>query len=719
MDEDLRRLADQAGIEAGYWDALGTRRDLTEPTARALLVTLGFEADDPGAALRGLEEAQWRETLPPVVCLPADELPTLELVLDVLDEQTEVAWQLTLESGTVMHGTSRPQALAAHHRRVVDGRERGRYHLSLTPTTTLPPGYHHLTLPATGAACTLIAIPPRCHIPSDLEAGRRVFGVAVQLYSLRSAHNWGIGDFTDLAELATIAARGGAALIGVNPLHARHLVHSEDASPYAPSSRLMLDPLYIDIEACADLEHCASARALIDSTDFQDRLTRVRDTGLVEHSAVTALKLPILRQLFDTFRRRRDTGADAARAADFDAFVTDGGVPLGEFATFEALRLWRAASDGAASTWRSWPAAWRDPDSAEVMDFRVRHAVDIEFQRYLQWQADRQLGAAASAARDAGMAIGLYRDMAVGAADDSAETWANGSLIAAGASVGAPPDLLNREGQDWGLPPWNPRVLAARAYAPFAALLAANMRYAGALRIDHVMALTRLFWIPRGMNGDAGAYVRQAFDKLAGIAALESQRQACLVIGEDLGSVPEGLREALAARGFLSYRVLLFERHWDGDGSFKHPHEYPVQALATVATHDMPTIADYWSGNDIPRREALGLYPQPDLAAAETARREDERAGLLALFTELGLAPPEPTAAAVTHALHAVIARSEAMLAVVQLDDIAGEIEPVNIPGTHREYPNWQRKVNLPLEALEDDPRWQTLVAAMGAAGRT
>jgi 4-alpha-glucanotransferase len=342
----------------------------------------------------------------------------------------------------------------------------------------------------------------------------------------------------------------------------------------------------------------------------------------------------------------------------------------------------------------------------------------VEFQCYLQWQADLQLGAAAAAAREAGMSVGLYRDLAVGAADDGAETWAAGDLIARGASVGAPPDLLNREGQDWGLPPWNPRALEARAWAPFRALLAANMRHAGALRIDHVMALTRLFWIPAGCKGDTGGYVRQAFDALAGLVALESRRNGCLVVGEDLGSVPDGLREALGARGLLSYRVLLFERHWNGDGSFKRPWEYPHQALATAVTHDMATIAEWWAGGDVPRRAALGLFPEPALAEAEAARRAPEREGLARLAAELGMAAPGSEAQAPAATLHALVARTAAMLAVVQLDDIAGENEPINIPGTYREYPNWRRKVSLPLEALADDARFRALADAMREAGR-
>lgn len=720
MDDALRRLATLAGIEEGYWDALGTHRELTEETACALLAALGVAAgDDRAASVQALEDEPWTQALPVVVCVRAEQPLTVDVVLDAACTDEPVAWRLTLESGAVTTGAAHPQTGGDDSVRLVDGRPRVRCRLPIALDPVLATGYHRLELPRLGAICTVIAAPTRCHIPPVLADGGRCFGIAVQLYGLRSRRNWGIGDFTDLAELARSVARGGGALIGVNPLHARHLVHPAEASPYAPSSRLMIDPLYLDVEAIADFAHCAPAQTLVASDAFQARIAAARATPLVDHAAVTALKLPVLSLLHASFRARRRAALEATRSAAFDAFVAAGGADLAAFARFEALRLSRAALDGIAHPWRSWPIDWQQQDSAALREFARSHANDIEFQLYLQWQADAQLAHATASARAAGMQIGLYRDLAVGAADDGAETWTNGALVAAGASVGAPPDLLNRQGQDWGLPPWNPRELAARAYVPFAHLIGANMRHAGALRIDHVMALTRLFWIPAGKQGESGAYVRQAFDALTGVLALESVRHTCLVIGEDLGSVPEGLREALADRGLLSYRVLIFERHWAGDGHFKRPHEYPHQALATVVTHDMPTIADYWAGGDIPRREALGLFPSPDLAAAEAARRVDERERLLALLEELGLRPAAADDTNVTQALHGVIAESQAMLAVIQFDDVAGEVEPVNIPGTYHEYPNWRRKVSLPIEDLDSDPRWLALVQAMRQAGRT
>ncbi|MBL8381273.1 MAG: 4-alpha-glucanotransferase [Burkholderiales bacterium] len=595
MDETLARLAADCGIEPGYWDGLGQRRDLSEDGARAIVAALGY----PGP--------------------PAEEL----------------------------------------QRRASRTRVRGQ-------------------------PCA----PSACHIAEDLQQGRRVWGLAVQLYALRSERNWGSGDFTDLAALARVAAAAGAQAIGLNPLHARTLSRPDDASPYAPSSRLFIDPLALDVEAVAGYGGDATLRA--GSPEFQARLAAQRALPRVDHAAVCALKLEILGLAYTHWKANTGTAGQAA-LAQFSAQT--GEQALQQFCDFEAARLGTTSPAG-------------------------RVGAESGFHAFLQWQCDLQLGAAAATARAAGMRIGLYRDLAVGAAADGAEVAAHPHLFADGMHVGAPPDLLNREGQDWGLPPWIPERLADASYQPFRDLLRANMRHAGALRIDHVMALTRLFWIPRGARGSAGAYVRYDFDAMAACVAEESRRRACMVIGEDLGSVPDGLRDALSQRGLLSYRVLLFERHWDGDGSFKQPWEYPRQALATLATHDMPTVADFWDGGDIARQESLGLLPPGTTSATAHERRAAERAGLAALCRALDLPAPGEDGAQASDSLHAVLARTESMLAMVQLDDILGETEPVNIPGTWREYPNWTRKQGRAIEALAADPRFERVASLMRAAGR-
>lgn len=719
MNEALLRLAEAAGIENGYWDGLGIRRDLREPTAAALLDALDINAASGTDAQCSLlaDEAFLKPLPPSVVVRLGTAAPAASIALPLNRRDETFAWEVALEGGGQRGGDFVPAQSQQAETREICGRSYGRFSLRLP--ADIPAGYHRLRLPSLQCTVPLIVGPARCYVPAPLEQGVRCWGIAVQLYALRSARNWGIGDFGDLASLAATAGHAGAAFIGLNPLHARHLARPDDASPYAPSSRLFLDPVYIDVQAADDLAGCPEAIAAIAQFDFQVRLAAARKQRLVDYPAVTALKLPVLEHLYRHFRKRA-ADPDDARGADFRCFRQQGGEPLARFAEFEALRLHLRESEGRVSGWQDWPEELREPAGPGVERFRRDAAQRIEFQIYLQWVAAAQLRDAAAAARAAGMSIGLYRDLAVGAAQDSAETWSEPHLFAHGISVGAPPDMLNRQGQTWGLPPWNPRALARQGYAPFRRLLAANMRDAGALRIDHVMALLRLFWIPQSMSGADGGYVRNPFDELATIVALESERNRCMVIGEDLGSVPEGLRASLQDRGFLSYRVLVYERHWQGDGEFCRPDEYPRQSLATVATHDMPTMTEYWRGGDIARRAQLGMYPAPAQREEDSARRHGEREGMLRLLGEIGLSPGDPAdASKVIASLHAAVGRTRSMLAVVQLDDLIGETEPANIPGTHREYPNWRRKLGMPIEDIFSDDRWSQLSSIMREAGRS
>jgi glycogen operon protein len=698
VNDVLARLAGAAGIEPGYWDGLGTWRELEASTAEALLRAMGFDVDgDLDAQYRAVENSAFTAPLPPAMVVRAGTFPSIPVALS---SKQRVAWELTLESGERLTGVQDIAALERIDERDVDGQRRVRVRLPLP--IPLGPGYHMLRLIEPSAATTtLIAAPERCFIPARLAAGARTWGVAVQLYALRSERNWGIGDFSDLAVLASAAGRAGAGFVGLNPLHAVHLADPERASPYSPSSRRFLNPLYIDVEAVAEFADCAAARDAAHEPAFRARLDAARGTHLVDYTSVTALKLAILELLFRHFDASAGPRADA-----FRAFMRSGGNALAGFARFEAYRLQHRGEVPPA-------------DSEALLRFESKAERQIRFQMYLQWLAAQQLRAAEMAASSAGMAIGLYCDLAVGAAGDSAECWSARGLAVINANVGAPPDLLRREGQDWGLPPWNPRALEARAFRPFVELLAASMDYAGALRIDHVMALMRLFWIPAGLTGAHGAYVRNPFETLIAIVALESLRKRCIVIGEDLGSVPPGLRERLQAAGVLSYRVVRFERHWDGDGSFRRPWEYPAQSLATPVTHDMPTIAEFWRGGDIDRWADLGFDSSPERLESERERRAGEREGILSLLAEIGQAPADPAdVAAITQALHAATARTASMLAAVQLDDVIGESEPVNIPGTNREYPNWRRKLGLTLEEILVDPRWRHLAEIMRAAGR-
>ncbi len=435
-------------------------------------------------------------------------------------------------------------------------------------------------------------------------------------------------------------------------------------------------------------------------------LTALTARDEVDYVAVWQAKRAVLDACFATFDRRAE---DDPLAVEFAAFVAEGGTALRNFAAFETI-----AAAHPRLPWQRWPAALRSPGAPHVAEFALQHPRDIRFACYLQWQADRQLRAVVRDAHAAGLVHGLYRDLAIGAAPDGAEAWANADGLARGASIGAPPDPFSPTGQVWDLPPAIPHRLTASAYAGFRELLAANMRHAGALRIDHVMGLTRLFWVPDGGRAGDGAYVAYPFDDLLAVLALESRRARCVVVGEDLGTVPDGLRERLAAADVLSYRVLWFER--DGD-TFRAPERYPAKAAACVSTHDLPTIAGWWSGADIVEKAALGLIGD-DAALAERATRAADKQSLVrALAREAVPGDPPLDAAAphdatVTAAVHRYIAATPAEFVLFQANDLAGETVAQNLPGTDRERPNWRRRTSVVAARL-----WDTRAGRLTVAG--
>ncbi|RYF83761.1 MAG: malto-oligosyltrehalose synthase, partial [Comamonadaceae bacterium] len=567
----------------------------------------------------------------------------------------------------------------------------------------------------------------RCHLPEDREpAGdgtvARQWGIAAQLYALRSDRQWGIGDFTDLAELAASAARMGAQAIGLNPLHALFADDAHKCSPYSPSSRLHLNALYIDVEAVAAYQRTPAARRLVASPAFQARLTALRAAEQVDHVGVAAAKLEVL-GLVHTQWRLDATSAEPTAAADeraeFEAFVNLRGEPLQRQALFDALQTHFKAADPQAWGWPRWPQALQSPDSAEVDAFAQEHASRVEFFAWLQWLADSQLQAAAQRCRAEGMSIGLYLDQAVSVDRYGADAWQAGDVLATRVSVGAPPDEFNPLGQDWGLPPLRPDRLRETGYRLFIDTLRASMRGAGALRIDHVMGLVRLFCMPPGGTPADGAYLHYNAEELLAIVALESQRHQCVVIGEDLGTVADDTRELLQRFGLLSYRLLYFEREGD---RFKSPDAYVQDALVSVSTHDLATLQGWWSATDLRERIRLDLFPNAGIARRQLADRAQERVQLLFALQDAGLLDQAEVASslagerlslAATTAVHAWLARTPARLMMVQAEDLLGVAEQANLPGTVDSHPNWRRRLPLPAPQWQADARASAIAAAV------
>ncbi len=688
----LRALADALGIAPGYYGQTGEWNACGDETRERLAAALGYPAATEGeaaASLEALRDAGRPAGLAPVrvVKQSADDAGIVELRLPEAVAAT-IAWELdlVLESGEVFRTSG-------------EGPRGAGYAMQLSLPVRPPLGYHLVRVAVVGlpagpiaAEQSFVVVPERCTSPAELLGeGTRGFGIVANLYTVRSARDWGVGDLTDLATIAEWAASLGASFVGVNPLHA---LHDRDGaiSPYSPVSRLFRNPIYLDPERIPEVRDSLADRALLASPGLQRELAALRASDMVQYERVMALKRPLLRAAFDAFVE----GARRERRTAFAAWRERREPEVGRFATFMAL------AERFGMDWSAWPDGFADARSDTVHAFRASHADDVEFHCWMQWVLDEQLAEVASRGRAAGLAIGIYQDLAIGTAAMSADVWSDPELFVRGVSVGAPPDPYSAVGQDWGLPPIDPRRLQRDRYRHWISLLRAGFRHAGALRIDHVLGLFRLFWIPQGLTGAEGAYLRLPADDLLGILALESVRHRALVVGEDLGTVPPEVPGTLRAWGILSSKVLLFER--DENGGFTPPDQWEPQALATANTHDMAPLEGWWRARDVELRIEHGLVPDSGAARARRARVAEREALQAALAAE-GIVPAEVPGAPYRAAVHDFLAGSSSVLVGVSLDDLAGESEPVNLPGTSPEqFPSWQRRMRCTLEQLRDGP---------------
>ena len=700
----LEELARRCGIALTFNDGFGAERRVAPATLQSVLSALGVDAgseQQAAASLEALERGRWQEVVPPVVVAHASNV-AVEVTLAAATRV--VSWHLQLENGAQLSGAVPFGELALVARDEGDSRaglrkERRRLHLG-----NVPLGYHRLTLEPQSGAGIVVVTPGRCFLPSGGET-HGLWGIALQLYLLKSQRNLGIGDFGDLAALAAPLAQRGCDVLGLNPLHAPFPDNPEHASPYSPASRLLLNPLNIDV---ADVADSPAAAALLADGEVAAAVAKCRAATLVDYGGVAALKERVLRAAFEDWQ---SAGGDTS--GELAVFRAARGTAFERHCLYFALRAQVLAENPAHGDWRSWPQPFRDPRSSDVARFKRSHAHELTWVAWQQWHADRQLARAAAAAN--GMAIGFYRDLAVGCDAAGAETWAGGSLLVEGLRIGAPPDPGAPRGQEWGLPPPHPQRWREGGYGSFVDLLRANMRHAGALRIDHVMALERLYVVPAGAPATDGTYLSYPVADLLGLLALESMRGRCVIVGEDLGSVPPGFRERMAEANVLSYRVMRFERH---DQRFLGPQEYPPLAVAVFGNHDLSTLRAWWEGADLALAREHGALHGPDLEAAQR-QRETDRGALLDLLRAEGVlvdgssATPYDTLFA---AVHAVLGRARALLVLAQLDDVLGEIMPVNspvVPG----YASWRRRYSQGLEQLSAEPLLAAAAAAFGARG--
>ena len=690
----LRALARHLGILSSYLDVDGRRHTTSDDTRVAIMHAMGVDAGDDAAARVELDRRaaeQRARLLDPVAVLTAGEPWALPV-----RSRGRGEWHATLalEDGTVhaLQGTASAR--------------RG----SIALPGTLPMGYHELRLSVRDAGGvreanqTLIVAPPRCTSVEERLNGTRAVGVLANLYSVRSARNWGCGDVGDLRQLAGWVAQSGGAFVGINPLHALRN-RGSGVSPYSPVSRLFNNPIYLDVAALPELADAPEAAALMADAEFAATRDALRAHSLVDYEGVMRLKRRVLEPLHRAFARlHRDH--DTPRGRAYRRYREAQGQALDRFAVFCALAE-RMSAQAGAGDWHHWPAPLRDPASRAVADFAAANVEAVDFHRYLQFALDDQLAMASD-----GLSLGVYRDLAVGSAADGCDTWAWPSLFARGASTGAPPDDFAGDGQNWGLPPIVPRALRDDRYRYWIRLLRAGFAHGGALRIDHVMGLFRLFWVPAHASARHGAYVRYPAEELLLITALESRRHQAVVVGENLGTVPPEIVPALETHGILSSAVMYFER--GADGGFRPPAAYPAHALVSVGTHDHVPLAGFLAKRDIEIHRSLGLVGGGGALSRARAERDRARRALAARFEAehiAGGSAAEP--AAVVRAAHAFLGRTPGLMVGVSLDDLGLETDPVNVPGTtDASYPNWRRRMRLSLDEIETPAAAESLRAA-------
>ncbi|MGW5736839.1 MULTISPECIES: 4-alpha-glucanotransferase [Streptomyces] len=711
------------GVATSYSPSPDRTVPATDAAVIAALAALDVDASTPEAVRRALTA---RETelaarlLPPTAVVwqgdtpeappPWSGLPPGTRVRLDTEFGDRVEWELPPEAvppgavppGADLPGADPPGAVPPGEEQEEQEEQRG---ADPAPPggQALPLGVHSLrvVVPDGRAATAHLVVAPH-RLPPPRE---KTYGILVQLYSLLSRRSWGMGDLGDLAELAAWSGRAlGAGFVQVNPLHAavpKPPDGSSDPSPYRPSSRRFPDPVHLRVEDVPEYAHLdGEARDL--AADLTRQAAALRESvlqqgQLIDRDAVWALKLRALELI-------REVPLGPGRRAAYNDFLAEHGEDLEDHAT------WYALAERYGPDWHAWPAPLRDPATPEAARARRELMDRVDFYCRLAWLTDAQLAAAQRSARDAGMAIGLVHDLAVGVHPSGADAWAQRRHFASGMSVGAPPDAFNARGQDWGLPPWRPDRLAASGYAPYRALLRGLLRHAGAIRIDHVMGLFRLWWVPEGRAPTEGTYVHYDADAMLAVLALEAHRAGALVIGEDLGTVEPGVREALQRRGVLGTSVLWFERDWAGTGRPLPPERWRADCLATATTHDLPSTAARITGEHVQLRDRLGLLTRP--AAVEQAEAAADVSEWLALLSRLGMLPGGGGhEQEEIRAVHRFLLATPARMTGVWLPDALGDRRPQNLPGTWDQYPNWRLPIAdadghpVTLEELAASPR--------------
>ncbi len=727
MSDLIEQIANARGIANEYIDASGQQVYISRENKIACLQALGYNVEDENELAKQFnaqQDAAYKLGAEPVAVV--FENKNLELFFKLTDEEAQAGtlnFELTLEDGSKSNGEFQVKLDTKNYERDVEGVHYAVY--QAVSSVLLPLGYHSITVKTAKNRdikdIRVICCPTACYKPESIRNGKKVWGPSVQLYTLKSEKNWGVGDFGDLADLIKKLAANGAGFIGINPIHAAYPSNPESASPYSPSSRRWLNLVYINVENVPEFADSEQAKSFVSSAETQSKLKELRATEYVNYAEVMKLKMKALQMIFeDSLELLQDKRR--SRTKLFNQFCEEGGEALKQMATYDALmQYFYEEKHQNAWGWPVWEQEYQDANSEAVKAWQKEHADDVLFYMYLQFIADEQLAAANAAAVKGGMDVGIYRDLAVGVSGGSEEIWANGNLYCVKASVGAPPDPLGPLGQNWGLPPMDPQKVLDNKYQPFIDLFRSNMRHCGSLRIDHAMSLLRLWWVPPAQSAKQGAYVYYRVHDLVGILALESHRNKCLIIGEDLGTVPNEMKSILRDSGIHSYKIFFWEKAQDG--GFISPKDYVEQAMSALSTHDMPTIEGWWSHADLQLGKQLGLYNDDNVRDIGNARLSDQQRILDSLHWHKVISDNVsrdahhcPMTEELRNGLQMHMCLGSCALFSTQIEDWLGMQKPVNVPGTSDEYPNWRRKLSANIDEIFANEKITSLLAKMTEA---
>ena len=718
----MHQLAQMMGVETEYVDGRNIHQQVPPESLRQILSDLGCDLQDEIAlrdSMLRLQQEAWTEILEPVILyFPEEKRPLaipVSLPVEVSDlDELLLKIQLRNEFGKIRNFRVKGSECSICD----DTKIRSIPYVRgiVTLSRTLSFGYFTLQLEGNSKGkefkgqSLVISAPKRCYAPSTK---KRLWGLSIQLYSLRSKQNWGIGDFRDLAKVINTTGKSWkAGTIGLSPLHA---LTPGVSSPYSPSSRLFWNLLYLNLEEISEFRGSSEILNRFRSKKFQDRLKKLRDEPLVNYPQISSLKVAWLKRLFAVFSRNH-LRKNTRRARNFLKFVQFHDPALSRFCAFQALSEQFGSTD-----WKRWPVEYRNPDSPAVVKFQQHDRRRMQFFQYVQWQCELQLQRLDRVARNSLLALRLYQDLPVGIHPDGADAWVYQDQLVPHATVGAPPDTFNLQGQNWGLQTFSPRALRRHGYQFLRDTFTRNMRYGGVLRIDHALGLFRKFYIPQGGTGQDGVYVRMHVDEVLAILSLESHRHRVMIVGEDLGTVTPAIREKLQTAGLLSYRLLLFQR--GSDGSYEKPHAYPTQALVAATTHDLPTLPGFWVGRDIEVKEGAGLYPTQEAIDQDWEGRAEDRLRLWEALNQEGLCGgtslPLSFSPEAIESVCRFLARSPSRLLILQLEDVLVQLETSNLPGASEDaYPSWRVKGARELEDWLKDPLLKQLAQQVVAERR-